>query len=145
MWLSSVFSLFLGECIGRFTNRKIPYCVKFNPDEDKQHLFVCGTSDKKILTVSCFIVCVLMKRWWWWLIRWWWWRWWWWQQLMLMMRRVRHVKIMVVIPRLAEVSLYFYLWRDKKKRNLCQVVFTIFISICVCPKVWTGKYEIQCI
>ena len=22
-----------GECIGRFTNRKIPYCVKFNPDE----------------------------------------------------------------------------------------------------------------
>ncbi|KAK3742092.1 hypothetical protein QZH41_017545, partial [Actinostola sp. cb2023] len=41
---------FLGECIGRFTNRKIPYCVKFNPDEDKQHLFVCGTSDKKILT-----------------------------------------------------------------------------------------------
>ncbi|XP_068698123.1 pre-mRNA-processing factor 17-like [Montipora capricornis] len=39
-----------GECIGRFTNRKIPYCVKFNPDEDKQHLFVCGTSDKKILT-----------------------------------------------------------------------------------------------
>lgn len=39
-----------GQCTGRFTNRKIPYCVKFNPDEDKQHLFVCGTSDKKILT-----------------------------------------------------------------------------------------------
>ncbi|EDO38815.1 predicted protein [Nematostella vectensis] len=39
-----------GECLGRYTNKKIPYCVKFNPDEDKQHLFVCGTSDKKILT-----------------------------------------------------------------------------------------------
>jgi len=38
-----------GECISRFSSRKVPYCVKFNPDEDKQHLFVCGTSDKKIL------------------------------------------------------------------------------------------------
>lgn len=27
------YSCLLGECIGRFTNRKIPYCVKFNPDE----------------------------------------------------------------------------------------------------------------
>lgn len=38
-----------GECISRFTNRKVAYCVKFNPDEDKQHLFVAGTSDKKIV------------------------------------------------------------------------------------------------
>ncbi|XP_066900833.1 pre-mRNA-processing factor 17 isoform X1 [Halyomorpha halys] len=38
-----------GECISRFTSRKIPYCVKFNPDEDKQNLFVAGTSDKKII------------------------------------------------------------------------------------------------
>uniref|UniRef100_A0A2P2HZU8 Pre-mRNA-processing factor 17 n=1 Tax=Hirondellea gigas TaxID=1518452 RepID=A0A2P2HZU8_9CRUS len=38
-----------GECISRFTNRKIPYCVKFNPAEDKQDLFVAGTSDKKIV------------------------------------------------------------------------------------------------
>ena len=30
----------------------MPYCVKFNPDEDKQHLFVAGTSDKKIVCVS---------------------------------------------------------------------------------------------
>ena len=42
----------LGECISRFTNKKVPYCVKFNPDEDKQHLFVAGLSDKKILCVS---------------------------------------------------------------------------------------------
>ncbi|XP_029665941.1 pre-mRNA-processing factor 17-like [Formica exsecta] len=38
-----------GACISRFTNRKIPYCAKFNPDPDKQHLFVAGTSDKKII------------------------------------------------------------------------------------------------
>ncbi|XP_064629751.1 pre-mRNA-processing factor 17-like [Lineus longissimus] len=38
-----------GECISRFTSRKVPYCVKFNPEEDKQHLFVAGTSDKKIV------------------------------------------------------------------------------------------------
>ena len=44
-----------GECISRFTNRKVPYCVKFHPDEDKQHLFVAGTSDKKIVCVSYLI------------------------------------------------------------------------------------------
>ncbi|KAK7868527.1 hypothetical protein R5R35_004810 [Gryllus longicercus] len=38
-----------GQCISRFTSRKIPYCAKFNPDADKQHLFVAGTSDKKII------------------------------------------------------------------------------------------------
>jgi len=39
-----------GQCITKFPTNKIPYCVKFNPDEDKQHLFVAGTSDKKIIT-----------------------------------------------------------------------------------------------
>ncbi|TRY86749.1 hypothetical protein DNTS_004239 [Danionella cerebrum] len=38
-----------GKCIAPFTNRKVPYCVKFNPDEDKQNLFVAGMSDKKII------------------------------------------------------------------------------------------------
>ncbi|XP_034829962.1 pre-mRNA-processing factor 17 [Maniola hyperantus] len=38
-----------GQCMSRFTSRKVPYCAKFNPDEDKQHLFVAGTSDKKII------------------------------------------------------------------------------------------------
>uniref|UniRef100_A0A8C0Y2A6 Pre-mRNA-processing factor 17 n=1 Tax=Cyprinus carpio carpio TaxID=630221 RepID=A0A8C0Y2A6_CYPCA len=38
-----------GQCIARFTNKKVPYCVKFNPDEDKQQLFVAGMSDKKIV------------------------------------------------------------------------------------------------
>ncbi|KAA0708176.1 Pre-mRNA-processing factor 17 [Triplophysa tibetana] len=38
-----------GKCIAPFTNRKVPYCVKFNPDEDKQSLFVAGMSDKKIV------------------------------------------------------------------------------------------------
>jgi len=39
-----------GQCISKFSTHKIPYCVKFNPDQDKQHLFVVGTSDKKIVT-----------------------------------------------------------------------------------------------
>lgn len=38
-----------GDCVSRFTSRKIPYCVKFHPDEEKQNLFVAGTSDKKIV------------------------------------------------------------------------------------------------
>ncbi|XP_065211421.1 pre-mRNA-processing factor 17 [Planococcus citri] len=38
-----------GACVSRFTSRKIPYCVKFHPDNEKQHLFVAGTSDKKII------------------------------------------------------------------------------------------------
>ncbi|KAL8611364.1 pre-mRNA-processing factor 17 [Nucella lapillus] len=38
-----------GQCKARFTSRKVPYCVQFHPDEDKQHLFVAGTSDKKIV------------------------------------------------------------------------------------------------
>lgn len=41
-----------GQCISRFTNRKVPYCVKFNPDEEKQNLFVAGMSDKKIVQVK---------------------------------------------------------------------------------------------
>lgn len=41
-----------GQCISRFTNRKVPYCVKFNPDEDKQNLLVAGMSDKKIVQVK---------------------------------------------------------------------------------------------
>lgn len=51
--------LFSGQCISRFTNRKVPYCVKFNPDEDKQNLFVAGMSDKKIVQVS---VCVRGRK-----------------------------------------------------------------------------------
>ncbi|CAI8025898.1 Pre-mRNA-processing factor 17 [Geodia barretti] len=37
-----------GECLARFTNKKTPYCVRFNPDEDKQNLFLVGCADKKI-------------------------------------------------------------------------------------------------
>lgn len=43
-----------GEVISRFTARKMPFCVKFHPDNNKQHLFVAGTSDKKIICVSFF-------------------------------------------------------------------------------------------
>lgn len=38
-----------GQCVQAFTNGKIPYCVKFNPDPDKQHIFLAGMSDKKII------------------------------------------------------------------------------------------------
>ncbi|KAL7753380.1 hypothetical protein RI367_001155 [Sorochytrium milnesiophthora] len=37
-----------GKCISSFTTDKMPYCVKFNPDPDKQHLFLTGQADKKI-------------------------------------------------------------------------------------------------
>ncbi|KAI9206488.1 WD40-repeat-containing domain protein [Polychytrium aggregatum] len=37
-----------GQCISRFTTKRIPYCVKFNPDEDKQNLFLAGCADKVI-------------------------------------------------------------------------------------------------
>jgi len=39
-----------GQCVSRFTNKKMGHCVKFNPDDDKQHLFVVGSADKKIVT-----------------------------------------------------------------------------------------------
>ncbi|KAG6814036.1 hypothetical protein H0H92_003886 [Tricholoma furcatifolium] len=38
-----------GQCLKRFSNGKIPYVVKFHPDEDKQHIFLAGMSDKKII------------------------------------------------------------------------------------------------
>lgn len=38
-----------GQCIKAFSNGKIPYVVRFHPDEDKQHIFLAGMSDKKII------------------------------------------------------------------------------------------------
>ncbi|KGB76415.1 pre-mRNA-processing factor 17 [Cryptococcus deuterogattii 99/473] len=38
-----------GKCIQAFTNGKIPNVVKFNPDGDKQHIFMAGMQDKKII------------------------------------------------------------------------------------------------
>ncbi|CAG8488801.1 8440_t:CDS:2 [Paraglomus brasilianum] len=38
-----------GQCIKAFTTGKLPYVVKFNPDEDKQPIFLAGCSDKKIV------------------------------------------------------------------------------------------------
>ncbi|KAI8816962.1 WD40-repeat-containing domain protein [Fimicolochytrium jonesii] len=37
-----------GACISSYTTKRIPYCVRFNPDADKQHLFLTGCADKKI-------------------------------------------------------------------------------------------------
>lgn len=50
-----------GAVLSRFTSRKIPYCCKFNPDPEKQHLFVAGTSDKKIICVSVILKNHLLK------------------------------------------------------------------------------------
>ena len=36
----------------KFTTKKIPYCVVFNPEADKQNLFVAGMADKKMICVS---------------------------------------------------------------------------------------------
>ncbi|THU91626.1 pre-mRNA splicing factor [Dendrothele bispora CBS 962.96] len=38
-----------GQCLKRFGNGKIPYVVRFHPDPDKQHIFLAGMSDKKII------------------------------------------------------------------------------------------------
>ena len=38
-----MFFLNLGECLGRYSNKKIPYCVKFNPDEVCKHIFKIPT------------------------------------------------------------------------------------------------------
>ncbi|KDQ13681.1 hypothetical protein BOTBODRAFT_188394 [Botryobasidium botryosum FD-172 SS1] len=38
-----------GQCLKAFSNGKIPYVVRFHPDEDKQHIFLAGMSDKKII------------------------------------------------------------------------------------------------
>lgn len=38
-----------GDMISRFTNKKMAFCAKFNPDDDKQHLIVAGTSANKIV------------------------------------------------------------------------------------------------
>jgi len=38
-----------GECISAFTNKKIPFCVKINPDPSQQHVFLAGCSNKHIV------------------------------------------------------------------------------------------------
>ena len=40
-----------GQCIKRFGNGKLPYVIKFHPDDDKQNIFLAGMSDKKIIQV----------------------------------------------------------------------------------------------
>ncbi|ORZ40095.1 WD40-repeat-containing domain protein [Catenaria anguillulae PL171] len=38
-----------GQCVATFTSGAVPLCVKFNPDVDKQHVFLAGQQDKKIV------------------------------------------------------------------------------------------------
>jgi pre-mRNA-processing factor 17 len=37
-----------GACITRFSAKKIPYCVKFNPNPDLETQFLVGSQDKKV-------------------------------------------------------------------------------------------------
>ena len=37
-----------GECISRFTSKRIPFCVQFNPNPELQNQFLMGSQDKKI-------------------------------------------------------------------------------------------------
>jgi len=49
-----------GQCLKRFSNGRIPYVIRFHPDEDKQHIFLAGMSDKKIIQVgSCNIAQIM--------------------------------------------------------------------------------------
>lgn len=41
----------LGACLKAFSNGKIPYVVRFHPDDAMQHIFLAGMSDKKIIQV----------------------------------------------------------------------------------------------
>lgn len=38
-----------GQCLKAFSNGKTPYVLRFHPDDDKQHIFLAGMSDKKII------------------------------------------------------------------------------------------------
>jgi pre-mRNA-processing factor 17 len=38
-----------GQVISRFTSKKIPQCVKFHPDEDRNHEFLVGQSNKLVV------------------------------------------------------------------------------------------------
>lgn len=38
-----------GKIIHSFSNRKMPFCVQFHPQQSKQNIFLAGCSNKKIL------------------------------------------------------------------------------------------------
>mmetsp|Transcript_4879 Transcript_4879/g.17698 ORF Transcript_4879/g.17698 Transcript_4879/m.17698 type:complete len:528 (+) Transcript_4879:241-1824(+) len=38
-----------GKVLGTFSTGKVPLCVTFNPDDDKQHVVLAGMQDKKIV------------------------------------------------------------------------------------------------
>lgn len=42
-----------GQCVQRFTNNKMAYCVKFNPSPENAHFFLTGMANKKILCWDC--------------------------------------------------------------------------------------------
>ena len=45
-----LWNTFTGECIKTYTTRRVPYCVRFYPNDDK--FFVVGQSDNKAVTLD---------------------------------------------------------------------------------------------
>ena len=51
-----------GKVIRAFTNQRFPYVLKFNPDSDKQNIFLVGASNKKvynIIYIYIYIDCTI--------------------------------------------------------------------------------------
>lgn len=48
--------------MARFSTGKVPYCVAFNPAPDRQHMFVAGMNDKKIVQVRAGLAFVRGTR-----------------------------------------------------------------------------------
>ena len=38
-----------GACVAAKSFGDVPICVRFHPDEDKQHMFLVGTNDRRIV------------------------------------------------------------------------------------------------
>jgi pre-mRNA-processing factor 17 len=38
-----------GQCIKRFNSKSVPFCINFNPDDERSNLFLSGMANKKIL------------------------------------------------------------------------------------------------
>ena len=44
-----------GKVIRTFELKKFPYCVRLHPDDDKQHSFLCASSNKKVFPILAFL------------------------------------------------------------------------------------------
>jgi len=42
-----------GQCLQRFTNNQMAYCLKFHPDPENEHLFLAGMANNRIICWDC--------------------------------------------------------------------------------------------